>query len=675
MQIPDRDLRAASLAAPILFFAAYAAWVCWLLRGVLWDPNVVPLGDLAADDMLILRAKHFALLHGNYSRVGFYHPGPFFLQIAALGETVFHDWLGWVKSYHAAQVLALDLLQGVALAFAFRLWLLVTCQLGLSLLAVLVLMATVLAGWSDNVFAIPWNPHAYVAAAIWLATGMMGMLLRGPRWLPLAVLGAVALLHGHASFIGLLPVSLAAFALAALGGRLDRVRCPTAAEITCFIRTYPWSVAASAMVILAGALPIVANTVLNWPGEIPKYFAFAGHSPLNNPFKALKYVWTFLPLSGVWLLALARFGRDGEATPNLDDQQLRRAGMAVFVAGAVPALLYSLKGVDNFAERYLILWVTGFFGMAAAAAMICSLRRLSGRVARAGLSIVVASAALWLIASRPEPQADPAAPEYEAAARAAEALASPGVRTMLVVNHDDAAWMETWREEAAVNALLLRSGSRALCVDPGTWVLPFGLDFRCDVSRDRIGRTLYFGLPEAGAPRPVLQLPFMAATPAEPLPLGEFLAPNDFFRYGISYRADAGAATGVRLWADGPKTILAIDAQSLPRRVRITLLGRVVGPSAPRVAFVDAAGSELAETKLAHGQAAATFDVDVPASAAHAPIQIRAITGGKALMFAPIGGSAEPRFELSGMRVQKSESRAAVAVVATKEALAIPRRA
>jgi hypothetical protein len=67
----------------------------------------IEAGDTASNSLLILDAKRFHLFTGNYSNAGFYHPGPVTLYVFALGEIVFHDWLGLTKSPFAGQQIAL----------------------------------------------------------------------------------------------------------------------------------------------------------------------------------------------------------------------------------------------------------------------------------------------------------------------------------------------------------------------------------------------------------------------------------------------------------------------------------------------------------------------------------------------------------------------------------------
>src|SRR4051812_33543654 len=90
--------------AVALFLAAIVAFV--VAFPTYFSSAWVPLGDNASNDMLVQEAKRLALLHGNYSRVGFYHPGPYLFYVMAAGEILFHDLLGIAKSTEAAHLLA-----------------------------------------------------------------------------------------------------------------------------------------------------------------------------------------------------------------------------------------------------------------------------------------------------------------------------------------------------------------------------------------------------------------------------------------------------------------------------------------------------------------------------------------------------------------------------------------
>ena len=75
-------------------------------------------GDIAANALLILRAKKLELLHGNYSRFGFYHPGPFFYYVYALGEIILFDYLHLVPEPLNAHIISAFFLQLLFLYFS-----------------------------------------------------------------------------------------------------------------------------------------------------------------------------------------------------------------------------------------------------------------------------------------------------------------------------------------------------------------------------------------------------------------------------------------------------------------------------------------------------------------------------------------------------------------------------
>ena len=62
-------------------------------------------GDISANALLIIKAKKIELLTGNYSRWGFYHPGPFFFYIYAMGEYIFFNVLHIVPEPYNAHII------------------------------------------------------------------------------------------------------------------------------------------------------------------------------------------------------------------------------------------------------------------------------------------------------------------------------------------------------------------------------------------------------------------------------------------------------------------------------------------------------------------------------------------------------------------------------------------
>jgi len=91
--------------AAALFAACWGGLLVLLLvrnRG-LFTHAVYEAGDPAANSILTLQAKHFALLTGHYSRVGFHHPGPAFFYVQAGGEWLLHDVTGLVPAAYTGR--------------------------------------------------------------------------------------------------------------------------------------------------------------------------------------------------------------------------------------------------------------------------------------------------------------------------------------------------------------------------------------------------------------------------------------------------------------------------------------------------------------------------------------------------------------------------------------------
>src|SRR5262249_39046342 len=112
----------AVFAGTTLFFAALL-----LARNHdLFSRVIYEDGDPAANTILIREAKHFRLLVGNYSRMGFNHPGPGLLYVAAFCEILLHDLVPLVPTPHNAHMVAALLLNallcGLSLAMLCGQW-------------------------------------------------------------------------------------------------------------------------------------------------------------------------------------------------------------------------------------------------------------------------------------------------------------------------------------------------------------------------------------------------------------------------------------------------------------------------------------------------------------------------------------------------------------------------
>lgn len=69
----------------------------------------------------VLAAKDFDLLVGNYSRVGFHHPGPALIYVQAFGEWLFYDVLNLVPIPWNGQAIGILLFNAAMMALALGL--------------------------------------------------------------------------------------------------------------------------------------------------------------------------------------------------------------------------------------------------------------------------------------------------------------------------------------------------------------------------------------------------------------------------------------------------------------------------------------------------------------------------------------------------------------------------
>ena len=474
--------------APLILFVLYACYLLWAQGPLLFGPFALPTGDNAADDMLIIDAEHLRLLHGNYSRFGFYHPGPWFLLVAAAGEKLFYGWTRIFHSYLAAQSFISSLGIGAALSLSCRLWLLVTRRVYLALLSTGIMAATILAPLSPaNPLILPfWTPYAALAASLMAATGLAGVLLRGTSWLPLLVLGSVQLIHAHAGFLGIMPMILSlALLLAGVTGRLP-FQPRSLSSIKGWVNANAISVCLSAAICFMFAIPILLDMIVKFPGLIGYYIRFAGKLPPQRLSAAMGYIRLFVPVGGSWLLL---FLLPVVNNPAISD--VRAAGLIVFFSASVTAFWYSWRQVDDVANLYLLLWFLPFVGTALVAALLVGLRarplQFPLRMFLCCLALVVACHTVAGV--DPKLVMDVAAnqPIQRAADLIlAESAPSGNDRIELSLDQSPDAWLPVWSETVAVLAALKRHGRRDFCIAPVSWVILFDEANRCDPGRDRI---------------------------------------------------------------------------------------------------------------------------------------------------------------------------------------------
>jgi hypothetical protein len=407
-QAPAERERAGGRLRGSLRSAAWTLGCIGVLTAVVWSrhPDIftVPLyagGDEGVNSLLVIRAEHFSQLAGNYSRVGFHHPGAALIYMLTAGEVVFHNLLHIAPSYYNAQILGVTVysvtllvLTGGALGRLAR-----SRWVGtVAIAAGFIFMAD--SPWLSSV----WFPNLY-APAFLAFTVAAGLVAAGrSRELPLGALAAGILVHGHVAFI--LFVAVTSLVAAGTWWLIHRGHVREEAHRA---RVPLWVALGVVVVFLA---PLVLLTVRNFPGPWPAYLHFgaAGDRDPRTVGDAIGFVltyWTETPWPvGVYVVAAVIIVFVTAVTRD-SRQRLAYTGLlASVVLQTALAVVYAYKGVDQLDQRYIeefykavplvvvlgALTALGSLLMSAGPASVRVAARVAAGLAAAALVVVAAQA-------------------------------------------------------------------------------------------------------------------------------------------------------------------------------------------------------------------------------------------------------------------------------------------
>jgi hypothetical protein len=438
------------------------------------------IGDLAANSLLVQQAKNFELLVGNYSRIGFNHPGPAFLYVLAAGESFLFDRLGLVESPIAGQLLAACLLSSawVGLVFTVLRRLLPDTLEALAatasfLAAIVMLEPQALGGmWFPFLYILPFG--AFTLSVARLISGSLDCL-----WVTAVSSGF--LIHGHAAFVAMIALMLAGgIAFSVL---FSRSRQRASAHQPGQRVVWKWPLTAAVVIWACFALPIALNTWLNYPGEIPKYLTYGQHAGGNGWLAAIGFVGRFwggaaAALMGATLVAfLITPTRSAE---DAYDEALRALGVAVVLATA-SLLFYARRGIDELSHLYTGLFYYSSVAIVISASLILLFRQAKWRTRRSLLWLAgIAATATISIGTRPA----------EIASRAdipkiSEALLASQAKTLRLDLDNTNEWPLVWSVAAGTAVALSRSGYHQLCIGEN-WHILFTSSLKCmPVDQDR----------------------------------------------------------------------------------------------------------------------------------------------------------------------------------------------
>ena len=469
-------LSAAAASAPsfltwiVLFLLIVAA-----LAGVEWNMlrNVnLEASDFAANSLLIQDAKRLHLIYGNYSRVGFNHPGPAILYVLAFGELVFHDWLHLVPSAFNGQLLG-GILYNAA-------WLVLICALVRritgALAPALMFTALLVLGAAMSAYSIIvgiWFPHLYVFPYAAMIVAIAPLVHGRTDTLRALAVASGFLINGHASFMPMLGVIL----IVVLVANTIVSRCDRAHRIL----TRAWfarnrtEVRIACGVLFLFFVPLLIATVTEWPGPLWDYIKFGRANKGNPPLEALKFVGTYwrlgqasmwallaVPLLAALLLKDARVdaARSGFVRGT-------RSLAVVFLAATLAVLYYAKVGVDDLHQDYVAVFYYGVPAMCVALVVLYACRALgtrAGNVAACVLTVAaVAASGYWV---RPTPKYEVFYNQPRVVDLYGKLLALPGEgRIVLDLDPDLRTWGAVWGNTLGLQAYAKRQHVDLVCVN------------------------------------------------------------------------------------------------------------------------------------------------------------------------------------------------------------------
>lgn len=469
-----------AVAVALLVAVIVVAHNRWVLHVPVFED-----GDAAANAVLIDRATSLRLTVGNYSRLGFNHPGPALLYVQAAGEVVLHRWLGVAPEPFNGHALAIMLwnsaLVGLAAGVVHRL----TARLAGAVVLAAAYLALVLT--VPGLPASTWMPHVYVAPFLLLVVAAVGVGTGRPRLVPLLVFAGGVLVHGHVAFV----LFVAATTAVAFGFLL----ADEGWHGVLLVRREAWWFAVAGGLALVFALPIAAHTAASWPGELSKYAAYGRRRAPNPSGATARYVlayWgrlgpaaTVVELVAVGVLVAHAVAGGGRRSATA------RVALAVLATELVAAGWYARAGVDNLHEDYIELFTVALPIAAVALAAGLAATHLRGRAGATALAPAIA--ALALVAAQPGIEStyrgQPALP-----AVTASAAASAAGRTLLLRFP-----LPAWPSAVAIFEQRRRDGGDACVVDP-LWAFMFTPQHVCTPAQ--LAHGLEVDVAPAGSPVP-----------------------------------------------------------------------------------------------------------------------------------------------------------------------------
>ncbi len=496
---PDRGRRP-WWSRPVWIWAAPFAVLLTVLgvrNRFLFTATFVEQGDAAANSIRIQQAMHFTLLVGNYSREGFSHPGPAYMYVQAFGQWLFQYGLHVVPAAWNAHLLAVFVLNSALLALVVS----VVYGWTRSLRAAAACFAVILVFGAVHPPAInsDWMPYLYVVMYCVFLVAAASVAAGHVRDAWIFALTGWFLIHGHASFLFIVPVIGAAVLAAAVW---PHRQAPVAA-LRRFARYQRRAWVPAVAISALFALPIAVNLARHWPGDFGHYFAYgqSGQAGGHSAAAIARYaLWFWWPGQHAWLAPVLLYAGAIAVAAGLTRGGLRRFLLMLLAINVVSSLVvgvYTAAGID-FLKQYYIAY---FYWSAPLLTLLVIAVGISQALgARVGTALAAAGAAAALAVFALVPGTRTSTEDTDAAlphAVAVVAARAPGQEIVLSIQHD--AWIDTTGFLVQAERQHLRA-----CVDSPYWTFMMTAQFICTPQQAAHGARYTFDSPHAPSSGPVL---------------------------------------------------------------------------------------------------------------------------------------------------------------------------
>lgn len=449
------------------------------------------VGDFASNSLLIQDAKSFDLLVGNYSRVGFNHPGPAILYFLAFGEYFFHDLSGLVQSPFSGQLLAVAIYNSLWISI-LALFFLKMISLKINGLLVFVISLFAIVCFDNLFFSGIWFPHLYLFPFFVVLVGMARLLeFKGDFLIPSAVATGF-LINGHVAFVPLIGLM---FVLTMFHNLFFKIKSADKFLPAVFLLKYGFQIILSLIIVLIFLLPIIILTIRDFPGPVLDYFTVGSGGAANGYLESLVYISNYL--GGVtsfllFILVSTFFSIMGKY----------RSFFVSILITTLSCFLYVKFGVDMLDQPYILYFYYSVPALFLAMLLLCILNILpfSERVIDFFKASFLVLASLLLVIGIYE---EPAVKYYNLYGQDNISLLSEQIsnledseRKVYLSLEQSVSWGDIWSTVAGIAAYNKRRGIDNFCIIKG-WHISFTQTLKCDSehSYDK-SRVFYVSFPD-----------------------------------------------------------------------------------------------------------------------------------------------------------------------------------